>query len=108
MNLQELEEQTGLPARLIRFLISQEVVPRPTGGKRFAAYGDDHLRALAVYNAAKSEGIESLDVIRAKIKAGDRIQVVTVVDGVELRIENGKLKDVTAFVEAVRKLASQQ
>ena len=109
MNLQELEERSGHPARLIRYLIGQEVVPRPTGGKRFASYGDEHLRALGIYGSAKSEGVESLDVIRSRIEAGDAqsSQVHAVVDGVELRIEQGSVPDVGAFVEMVRKLAKE-
>jgi hypothetical protein len=107
MNLQELEEQSGHPARLIRFLIGQEVIPGPTGGRRFASYGDDHLRALAIYRAAKTEGIESLDVIKARIDAGKLPSIHLVTEGIELRIEEGSVPDIDLFLEMVRKLASE-
>ncbi|MCS4088716.1 MerR family transcriptional regulator [Rhizobium sp. BK176] len=107
MNLQELEEQSGQPARLIRFLIGEEVIPGPTGGRRFASYGEDHLRALAIYRAAKAEGIESLEVIKARIEAGSLPSVHEIAPGIELRIEEGSVADIGAFVEAVRKLASE-
>lgn len=107
MNLQELEEKSGHPARLIRFLISQEVVPRPSGGKRFASYGEEHIRALAIYEAAKSEGIESLDIIRAKVETGGMPTVFHIADGIELKVDKGSVPDVEAFVEMVRKLAKE-
>lgn len=107
MNLQELEEQSGHPARLIRFLIGQDVVPRPSGGKRFASYGDEHLRALSIYGAAKSEGIDSLDVIRARIEAGDPPQVHVVAPGIEVRIEKGSVPDIGAFIEAVKAMVEK-
>lgn len=106
MNMQELEERSGHPKRLIRYLIGQEVVPPPEGGKRFASYGDEHLRALSIYGAAKAEGVESLDVIRSRIETGDPVEVYEVLPGVELRIENGSMPDIRAFVDAVKALAS--
>lgn len=107
MNLQELEEKSGHPARLIRFLIGREVVPVPTGGRRFASYGDNHLRALAIYGAAKAEGIESLEVIKARIEADALPSVHVIAKGIELRIEDGSVPDVGSFVEMVRKLAAE-
>lgn len=107
MNLQELEEKSGHPARLIRFLIGEEVVPGPRGGRRFASYGDDHLRALAIYAASKAEGVESLEVIKARIEADALPSVHAIAKGIELRIEDGSVPDVVAFVEMVRKLAAE-
>jgi hypothetical protein len=107
VNLQELEELSGQPARLIRYLISEEVVPRPSGGKRFASYGDEHVRALSVYREAKDEGVDSLDVIRARIEHGHRSEVFRIADGVEIKIEPGRFEDTKSFVEAVRELANQ-
>jgi MerR family copper efflux transcriptional regulator len=107
MNLQELEEKSGHPARLIRFLIGREVVPGPSGGRRFASYGDDHLRALAIYGAAKAEGVESLEVIKAKIEAGTLPSVHAIAEGIELRIEDGSVPDVGEFIEMVRRLAAE-
>ncbi|MDW9481911.1 hypothetical protein GOB57_25000 [Sinorhizobium meliloti] len=107
MNLQELEEKSGLPARLIRFLIGRDIVPGPTGGRRFATYGEDHLRALAIYGAAKAEGVDSLEVIKARIEAGTLPSVHAIAEGIELRIEDGSVPDVGSFVELVRKLAAE-
>ncbi|MCV9964412.1 hypothetical protein OIU34_21215 [Pararhizobium sp. BT-229] len=107
MNLQELEEKSGYPARLIRFLIGEELVPGPTGGRRFASYGDDHLRALAIYRSSKEEGVDSLEVIKARIEAGALSSAYAIAEGIEIRIEDGSVPDVGAFVELVRKLASE-
>ncbi len=105
MNMQELEEASGLPLRMIRFLIGKEIVPRPQGGKRFAEYGEEHLRALRIYSAAKSEGVESLDVIRMRVEAGELPVSYDVADGIELRIVEGSVPDIESFLKAVRKLA---
>lgn len=107
MNLQELEERSGCPARLIRFLIGESVLPPPQGGRRFARYGDMHLRGLAIYRASKEEGVESLDVIRARVGGGDLTTVHVVSEGIEMRIREGVVRDADALVEAVRKLVAQ-
>jgi hypothetical protein len=107
MNLQELEAKSGYPARLIRFLIGEEVVPSPRGGRRFASYGDDHLRALAIYAASKAEGVDSLEVIKVRIEADVLPSVHFIAKGIELRIEDGSVPDVGAFVEMVRKLTTK-
>ena len=107
MNIQELEEKTGHPARLIRFLISQEVVPKPEGGKRYATYGEAHVRALGVYGAAKAEGIESLDVIRSRVARGETWSTHSVGDGIEIRIRDGTFPDTAAFLRRITDLADK-
>lgn len=113
MNIHELELASGQPARNIRFLIEQGVMPGPEGTKRWAKYGDEHLAALAVYTKAKSEGVGSLDVIRERIEKAALLGatssggVFEVIPGVELKIDDGALGNVGKFVEAVRKLAAR-
>jgi MerR family copper efflux transcriptional regulator len=107
VKIQELEEQSGQPARLIRFLIGEEVVPPPSGGRRFAEYGEVHVKALAVYAAAKAEGVQSLDVIRVRVAEGRATTVFAVAPGIEMHIKDGSVADIADFVERVRKMAAE-
>ena len=70
MKLSELSAETGVPERLVRFLIAEEIVPPPEGGRRFARYDERHLRAVRRYLALKEAGL-SLAAIRSLV-AGDR------------------------------------
>lgn len=103
--MHELEEATGLPPRLIRFLVAEGVVPPPQGGRRHAEYGDAHLRAIRIYQAAKREGVGSLDVIRERVGKGGGADIRAVAPGIEVRIEEGAVAEVEKFINGVRKLA---
>lgn len=117
MNIRELEEATGQPARLIRFLISEEVLPPPDGERRWATYGDHHVEAMRRYADLKARGVTSLDHIRAEMASarateagpsekGPKPQAVILrpVEGMELRIESGAMErlDVDAVIERIR------
>jgi len=87
VNIRELEELTGQPARLIRYLISEGLVPPPEGVTRGATYDQRHVDALRRYAAMKARGITSLDVIKASMADGyGGEEVITPVDGLEIRI----------------------
>lgn len=89
MNREELEAETGVSARNIRYLITEGILPPPEGPARAAQYSEEHLRILRIYTEAKAEGISSLDVIRRRIGGGDSRSTVLVVPGIELTIEPG-------------------
>ena len=54
MTIQELAKQTGTNPRQVRYLISQGLCPPPTGGRKFASYGDDHVLAIRQYRHLRS------------------------------------------------------
>jgi DNA-binding transcriptional MerR regulator len=63
LTLEQLADRTGLMPRHIRYLIAQDLVPPPRGGRAHARYGDDHLAAIGRYNTFKRLGF-SLSAIR--------------------------------------------
>lgn len=107
MNIRELEEASGHPARLIRFLIAEGIIPPPSGGKKFASYGNEHLEGLRIYSAAKAEGVASLEIVRKRIEDGVQDHVYEIAPGVKLTVSGPVMKDIEGFVERTRKLAEQ-
>jgi DNA-binding transcriptional MerR regulator len=103
----ELEKLTGQPARNIRFLIAEGIVPEPNGKARWATYGSEHVEALAFYAELKSQGVTSLEAIRQRVQKraeeGDDV-VLAPMPGVEIRIGVAVLRDVAVqeLLEAIR------
>ncbi len=64
MRLDELAEESGVPARTIRFYISRGLVPGPDGGGRGAEYGDRHLERLAEIRNLQGKGLTLNEVAR--------------------------------------------
>ena len=110
--MRELEETTGQPARLIRYLISEGVVPPPEGATRSASYDERHIEALRHYANLKAKGISSLDIMRAAIARKEPepgIVILNPAEGIELRIEPGAMErlDLDSVLETIRtKLAA--
>ena len=97
MNIHELAELTGQPARNIRFLIAEGIVPEPHGKARWASYGDEHVRALAFYAELKAQGITSLGAIRERVAQrlnGQGQIVIAPLPGVEIRIVPSAIKEI--------------
>lgn len=116
MNIRELEKLTGQPARNIRFLIAEGIVPEPHGKARWASYGQEHVDALAFYAELKSQGITSLSAIRERVarRANGEEQIMIVpVPGVEVRILPSAIRDVDvgdlmrAIRAAIERVVSQ-
>lgn len=106
MNIHELEEMTGQPARNIRFLIAEGIVPEPHGKARWASYGEEHVAALAFYGELKSQGVTSLSAIRERIArrfAEGEDTVISPLPGVEIRVASSVLRgaDVDGLSEAI-------
>lgn len=92
MNREELEAETGVSARNIRYLITEGILPRPEGVGRGSSYTAEHLRILKIYAEAKAGGVGSLDVIRRRI-AGEEARTVTkIVPGIELVVDKDVLE----------------
>lgn len=65
MNMKELEEATGIPSRQIRYLISLDLVPKPSGEKRWAEYGDEHVDAIKRWQSLDAEGLNAASMAKA-------------------------------------------
>jgi DNA-binding transcriptional MerR regulator len=107
MNIHELEQLTGQPARNIRFLIAEGIVPEPHGKARWASYGDEHVRALEFYAELKASGVTSLSAIRERVARrtnGEEHVVLSPLPGVEIRIEPSLIADVDLddLIEEIR------
>lgn len=90
ITIDELVNLSGVPRRNIRYLISEGVVPEPSGQKRWARYGPDHIHALQVYSTLKKNGVSSLDIIKDKIERADEntpTLVIDHIDGVRIQID---------------------
>ncbi|BAV65333.1 helix-turn-helix domain-containing protein [Sphingobium cloacae] len=84
MKLEELSTITGATIRQIRFLISEDFVPPPEGGRTYARYGDDHVRAIRRFQRLKSLGFPNA-AIRLLLDAREGVPV-PVTDGLTLVI----------------------
>lgn len=56
MTLRELTAKTGLTPRQIRFLIAEGFCPGPGGGRKFAQYGEEHLKAIRRHQRLRELG----------------------------------------------------
>lgn len=57
MKLRELAEMMGIAPRQVRYLIAEEFVPPPTGGRAHASYGKEHVDAIRRYLRLKELGL---------------------------------------------------
>ena len=82
MNIHDLTSMTGLPARQVRYLVSEGFMPSPTGGRSNAQYGDAHLQAIRRYLRLKDLGFPPAAIRRLlEAKAGAPFPIA---DGVTL------------------------
>lgn len=68
MKLPELLCRTGVSARQVRYLISEKLIPAPTGGRAHAFYGEEHVNAIERYLRLKQLGFSPAS-IRVLLKA---------------------------------------
>jgi len=73
MKLDELAERAGVPARTIRLYITQGLLPGPLRAGRNAAYGAEHLEALATIKELQRQGL-TLSQIRQKMAAPEEMK----------------------------------
>lgn len=60
LSLDELEQRSGVPARQIRELIRQGLVPPASSGGRGATYGEEHLDRLRAWKRLRQESPASI------------------------------------------------
>lgn len=104
MNREELEAESGVSARNIRYLIAEGILPPPDGPGRSARYTPEHLRHLRIYVDAKTEGISSLDVIRRRIESSGLRRTLQVLPGVELTLDPAVIADGTSIEDIMTAL----
>jgi len=73
MKLNELAERAGVPARTIRLYITQGLLPGPLRAGRNAAYGPEHLDALAAIKDFQRQGL-TLSQIRQKMAVSEEVE----------------------------------
>lgn len=105
-----LQEESGLrfTPRHVRFLISSEVCPKPGGGRKFAEYGEEHLKALREYRRLREMDF-SLPAIRQLRKAKSGFPR-PIVEGISLVIAPERLasgEPVEPLVEKVREVLTE-
>jgi len=65
ISLTELAEQTGVPARTIRFYIARELLPGPQQAGRGATYGEVHRKRLEEIKKLQAKGLTLNEVARS-------------------------------------------
>lgn len=105
-----LQEESGLrfTPRHVRFLISSKVCPKPDGGRKFAEYGEEHLKALREYRRLREMDF-SLPAIRQLRKAKSGFPR-PIVEGISLVIAPERLasgEPVEPLVEKVREVLTE-
>lgn len=91
MNIKEIEEITKVPQRVIRYLISENIIPKPNGTTKGAEYNEEHIKALNIYKSLKDQGVKSLKISKQHI-LNEQIQqpklIIKPIDGIEITIDN--------------------
>ncbi len=94
MKLTELIEAAGggqVTPRFVRFLITEGVIPAPTGGRAHACYGDAHLWGLKEYIRLRELGF-SLTQVKEVFKAGrGETLPVDLAPGLSLHVDLARL-----------------
>ena len=65
ISLAELVEETGVPARTIRFYIARGLLPGPQQAGRGASYGEAHRKRLEVIKKLQAKGLTLHEVARS-------------------------------------------
>lgn len=107
LNREELERETGVSARNIRFLVAEGLLPPPEGSGRGAWYTPQHVAMLSAYAAAKAEGVTSMAVTGRRMKeavARPRLKVAPF-DWLSIDVDLHRLREigVDAASEETRK-----
>lgn len=92
-SLNELAEETGVPARTVRFYISRGLLPGPAGAGRGATYGRAHLERLRDILRLQGDGLTLAEIaVRGEEPAPQALGepeawwVYRLADGVEVRV----------------------
>jgi len=92
-SLNELAEETGIPARTVRFYISRGLLPGPAGAGRGATYGRAHLERLREILQLQREGLTLAEIgVRGEEPARQALGepeawwIYRLADGVEVRV----------------------
>lgn len=56
MRLTDLIARTGIAERQVRYLISEGFIPRPSGGRANAEYGEEHVAGIRRYTRLRDLG----------------------------------------------------
>jgi DNA-binding transcriptional MerR regulator len=108
--IQQLEEQSGVSRRTIRFYITRELLPPPKGSKRGSYYTPEHLEALKRIRGLVEEGYPLIQVKGILGSVEEDVQVTptksvpssfqkdimeryTLAPGVELHAKVGKISE---------------
>ena len=67
-NLQELADQSGVPARTIRYYIARGVLDGPSGAGRSASYGSKHLGRLREIQQRQNAGETLTEISRGPVR----------------------------------------
>src|SRR5436309_2890562 len=65
ISLAELAEETGVPARTIRFYIARELLPGPQQAGRGATYGEVHRKRLQGIRKLQAKGLTLNEIARS-------------------------------------------
>jgi len=69
--LAELAEESGVPARTIRYYISRGLLDGPHVAGRAAGYGPEHLERLRQIRALQGQGLTLVEIARRLVGRGD-------------------------------------
>lgn len=108
MTLRELTAKTGFTPRQIRFLIAEGFCPGPSGGRKFAQYGEEHLKAIRRHQRLRELGFPPAAIRRLRqAKAG---YARPIADGITLVIAEERMgagDPVEPLLERVREELEQ-
>lgn len=71
LKLDELAKKSGVPARTIRLYITRGLLPGPLRGGRKAAYGAEHLEALAEIRRLQKQGLTLAEIRQRRLGGAD-------------------------------------
>jgi DNA-binding transcriptional MerR regulator len=94
MNMKELLEAAGggqVTARFVRFLVSEGVIPPPTGGRAHATYDERHLHGVVNYGRLRRLGLSPAQVKSVLRAAQGQTVPLALAPGLALHVDLGSL-----------------
>ena len=73
--LDELVRRSGVPARTIRLYITRGLIPGPLRSGRKAAYGAEHLEALAEIRRLQKQGLTLAEIRQRRLGDAEGLKV---------------------------------
>lgn len=107
MKMKELAELTGQTPRNIRYLISENIVPKPSGTGKGAVYAREHVEAITKYETLRDSGVTSISALR-EMMTGGGLRVLRPANGITVILSDElRVSDRDGFEDGLLEVVKQ-